>query len=358
MIPSPPRCISSYLTTQIAEFRNPQKNEANWLFQKEKIENYWVHSGKVVTAQIATIILCVTATVETVAYTVFAAASLVTLPFTSKYLKGSYCYLSSSGFTIFWNLGNLIVFNPFCTNITTHESFARFSMDHMSRGQVFKWVIVISDLAFNILCLITKTKSAKEFNSHSLLKDLNKPFLRLEDRLFMVDWLIVVREKGRKEGRAIPTTIENLLLQNIRKQAEKDLTVIDEGMAFLLNYFLSSEDVDNTTKNLIKDGDPNVYHYILTRAVFLYVCGERRYHLMPPFFKDQTWMAIEQLRNKYSRDFVSSKELSPLMKSLKSFSQPNENIRITLNAFKIAATNELQGGILITRCLEKALENS
>lgn len=345
----PTLCLSSKLTTYVAEFRNPQVREENWLCQPEHIENYWIHSGKVITAEASFALLCVTSTVETVAFGILTTLSLPLYLYNSDYLDTSYKYLCSSSFTLFWNVGNVLVFNPFCINITTHESFARFSMDHMTRGSVYKTIITVFEIA-----MLVFTKGTYRSNRLLSQQIFDTPFLRIEDRLFMVHWLEGIRSNN------IPSVINDLLLRNIAIQANRDIAAIGSGELFLRHYILESKGnfaVSGDTIKNIKDGDPNVYHFIASRAVFIYVFGEKKTDPIPNFFANQTIINIQRLRIKYSKQPELSKAIhSKLYLEMISFPYFNKSTSTELNEIKIAAARELQGAMLTSKCLQNALK--
>ncbi len=194
----PTRCLSSYLTTELLVYRNPQGSEENWFHGGDHIDNIAHYYGKVITTEIGMALLCITATVETVAYGILLAGIfplfLISLPIRhlSKWPSEcmDHCYtkitplIKSSGFTIYWNLGNLMIFNFSCTNVFTDESLARYSMDHWPRGNAYKIALEIMYISLLILSIFTKSPSP----SPDILRTLNGPSLRPEDIIYIAEW--------------------------------------------------------------------------------------------------------------------------------------------------------------------------
>ena len=166
----PTRCLSSHLTTELLTFRNPHGGEENWLNGNQPIETDIIFMARVFTTEIGVALLCVTATVESVAYLILMVggglAMVLSLPLSyiderpfrlcQTFAERSRDLIKSSGFTVFWNFGNMLVFNIFYTNVFTQEAFARYSIDHEPRGQVYKLILMVMELALRIIALFTK----------------------------------------------------------------------------------------------------------------------------------------------------------------------------------------------------------
>lgn len=113
------------MTTELLKFKNPLKKEENWVNTEIKTHQL-TYIGRVITAELGSALLTLTAMIETVFYTVFfigiGVLSLcvsVACPDSSvhQFLKRSCIHLkhlsSSCGFTISWNLLNLLSDNFF-----------------------------------------------------------------------------------------------------------------------------------------------------------------------------------------------------------------------------------------------------
>ena len=96
------RCASSHLMTGLLAWRNPQGREENWISGAQGIENIWKHAGKVVATEIGLVLLTITSTVETVAYSALVVASLTLYPFTDKPCAFIAKLLESSSITNIW----------------------------------------------------------------------------------------------------------------------------------------------------------------------------------------------------------------------------------------------------------------
>jgi hypothetical protein len=347
------RCISSHLTTKVAEFRNPQGKESNWLYKPGKIENYGVHTFKVLSAEAASALLCVTAVIETFAYSFFALMGLLAYPCTDYFLNISIDYLSSSGFTIFWNMGNLIIFNPFCTNITTHESFTRFSMDHMTRGKIFKAVIIGLDIACIFYSIIFKVPYKSK--GHLARELVDTPFLRIEDRCYVADWFRTIEA----EGGSIPKNINNRLLKDIKERADKDIEILKQGSEFIKDYFLNATEIDEDSHEAIKTSMPDCFEFILARTFFIYIFGDKKNEPLPSFLKHKTIKAIGALRNEYKNNTQLEDAFYPLITSIDNFKnvQLNREVLKAFNDLKGPIYGELRGGF-IKYCLSEALNTA
>jgi len=208
------------------------------MFSQQGIENGWKHAGKVIYTGISLALLTITSAVETVAYTALTLASLTLYPFTDKPYTFFVKLLQSSAFTIIWAVADAIVYNPFFANVMTHESFARY------------W--------------------AAEFNPTSIA------IYRLDDRLYLADW-----EQEHEMG-----NLENDLLGPIYAEGHATQKLINAGATLIQQHVL--EGANGDTIKLFKNMDPDIFMFILTKAVYIYTIGAKKNDEIPGFFKQLT----------------------------------------------------------------------
>lgn len=355
----PIRCLTSHLTSDLLKFRNPQGLEENWIVNGGQINNRVIYCGKVVTTEIALGILCVTAVVESVAYGILGVGSvflgvgslLISRQSSARFFSVTQLCLSlvsSSGFTLFWNIGNLFIFNPFCKNVFTHESFARYSMDHWVRGRVFRVACQIALTAVFIIGIYLR-QPVSHVNTRAMLSE---PFLRPEDILYIADW--TVNHPIRLAG--IPIAGQRFEIPPMMMFGQRINQEIKDGVNFFKEFILKPGQVDAEDRQSILEADADICTFILSRAVYIYAFGEKRDEQIPAFFKVVTKLLIAEIRQKYSKEEGAA--LEGMMQSSKAFEEePNTpHDKEILNDLKKAAYEEFQKGILISRCWELACQ--
>lgn len=280
---NPTRCISSQLTTRLLTFRNPQGREENWILGNESRGYLPAFVGKVITTEIGTALLCVTASVESVAYLILIVGSFPLKLVSDRPLNFSAKLLSSSSFTLVWNLGNITVFNFFCVNAFTHESFARFSIDHWDRGQAFRAVMEIS---FMVLLFFANHSHSSSYHSSSYPSFLHAKCVRDEDRFYIAFW---ARTRGVRlidpDLQSANRSIDRSLTQAAREYAEQTNRIIDKGAAFFKECILEPGQITQASRDLVLEVDAEVIHFVLTRCIYLYVFGSKKRELVLPFLK-------------------------------------------------------------------------
>jgi hypothetical protein len=348
---SPTRCLSSRLTTELLKFRNQHGAEENWLEANRSSPGMIFFGLRVMTTEIGVAILCVTATVETVAYGVLALSSYLITPIHRAPFNRAVELLQSSAFTIYWNFGNTLIFNPFCKEVFTHESFARFTIDEWPRGFALKTVAYVS-FCFLVAIIGRVPVGLYRSGTFNLIR-----VTRQSDSLYIADW---TRRYGSQlfrapgpapRGAQDQADIHNIFRQAVRQgQGLNDR--IDAGAAFFREYILGQNRIAEESKQLIFECDPDIYHFVLTRAVYVYVFGEKRNADVPSFFGRETQDHITRLRRQYRQN--EGNRLADAMKNHTVFEQTQDPL---LTQLKTAASPELQGNIFATRCWQKACEN-
>lgn len=330
-------CLSSQATKSLLTLRNPQGSEENWIDREEDKGDMLLFSGKVVSAEIACSLLVVTATIETITYAVLGLASLCLWPITSSPAKQCGKLLSSSCFTVIWNIGNVTVFNPFYTNCVTHESFARYSIDNWDRGVTFRLVLGVTWLVLGIL--------SKNGGSSSSIIELT--YTRNVDILYIAHWTL--------QHRAPPIHGVNNLLHRILRYGEGTLGIIEQGATFIRQHILAEGQLDGATRDKIQECDPDALLFMMTRSVYIYTFGELREQPIPRYFSPRTRTTIIELREKYRSD-PREINLDRYMEDIVVYDQgPDDDFLASVfNEVKGIAYADQQEGILLTSSLEMA----
>lgn len=357
----PTRCLSSHLTTELLTFRNPRGGEENWLNGNQPLENVSIFMARVFTTEIGVALLCVTATIESIAYIVFIAGGMIAgvllaLPLSyiderpwrlsRTFVDTSVNLLKSSTFTVYWNFGNLLVFNIFCVNVFTQEAFARYSIDHEPRGRVYKSIFVVMDIALVIFALFSKGG----YHHQSVVSTfhLDDPWLRPEDILYMAEWTNTHQAFAQHQIVLLNPQAQQLV------NGVLDLNqTIDEGTLFFKECLLDPGQIDDDTRARVLEFDADICVFVLTRSIYAYVFGSKRDEAAP-FFKLETQVLINGLRYKYEKEEGTPIEF--LMQDLLSFDtdQDDEEIKTIFNELKGAAHGELQNSLFLTQCWQKA----
>lgn len=301
------RCVSSHLMTNLLAWRNPQGSEENWMRRYQGIDDELIHLKKTVSTEIGLALLAITSTVETVAYSALAIASLTLYPFTDKPFTFFAKLLQNSSFTIIWSVADAIIYNPFFVNVMTHESFARY------------W--------------------AEQFNPTPIR------MLRLDDRLHVSDW-----ERQNREGQ-----VNNALLRPILDEGRAVQALILQGANVIRQDVLANASPE--TLNLFSEMDPSMYMFVLTKAVYIYTFGAKKNDEIPGFFKPATGDLILSLRQERPNQ-ATTEELQRLITNPDEFetAPQGELAQSIFRRLRSAASEELQDSLLTTRCWQKAAE--
>lgn len=345
----PVRCLSSQLTTELLKFRNPQGAEEHWLNREERCGNIAIYCGKVITTEVAAAILSLTALVETVAYGVLFLGALC-YDSDSNFCRDMGKLTSSSSFTALWNFGNITVFNLGCINCVTHESFARHSIDTWDRGTVFKGVVEAAWFVACIALAVLSRGTTRGLHNIRFIESYTRP----EDRLYIADW---ARQHRIHVDMGSQPAAGNARAYEFARFGEATNRAIDEGADFLKEHIFREGQLTAATRELVLGCDAEIYAFVLTRAAYFYVFDAKRGDPFPSFFKPATQQAIGELRRKYTQP--QGRFLEPLMRSHVTFDVriDNDQSRTIFNDLRAAAHGELQGGIFLTRCWQKAAES-
>lgn len=363
---SPTRCLSSYATTVALKLRNPQGTEENWILGGGHINNIVTYCGRVVATEIAVSLLCVTATIELIAYSTLFVVSIGPwmlcylynpLQDRLRYVDSLSDLMGSSGFILLWNIGNATYFNLFCINSFTHESFARYSMDYAPCGQAFRaglkgFTIIFSIAVISLAILNKETNWLILFPSPELFDLPYTSFFRPQDRLFIADWTrnhnINIQLLGLQAAQA------QAQIHPIARVGQQVNDTIEEGTEFFKAFILNGQ-IDADSRQKILEADPDIYVFALTRAVYIYAFGEKRDEITPGFFNAQTNYLIEKLRQNYTQ--ADGIVLESAMQDFSKFEEEPDDphTKNIFNDLKCAAHKELQG-IFVIRCWQKACQ--
>lgn len=290
------KCMTSQAMTYLLSWRNMEGVEENWSGSNRSFTNPRF-IARVVTAEIGLGILCVTAAVESIAYSALFFATLAISPITNKPHGVVTELLHSCVFSVIWSATDLVMYNLFVENMLTQESFAR------------RW--------------------AHDIFPSPLTE------VRFEDELYMADWAFFFpADRFAFDPQIYPLLSVGHATQNR----------IDEGARFL-----AEEVVTEATKTLFEEADPDIYMYILTKAVYVYASGAKRNEPIPNFFKQET----QELLTIFRSEFSDEAQLEPMPTTLEVYELVHTTQFLRL---KNMAAGELQNSLLVTRCWQKAIK--
>lgn len=298
---APSRCISSHFMSYLVTWRNPQGREEGWMNRPQTFPGL---AKKLISAG-GFCVLTAGAAVETVAYGAIAVLTLTIYPLTDRPFQYAVKLLESSSFTVLWALADGVFINWFFPNLFTHESLAR------------GWSGFINPTRINLF--------------------------RFEDRIYVAEWQI------RVQGAA-----GNPLLDGLVRQGMDMNKLINEGASFMTENLLT--EMDETTLDLFKNKDVNIFMYVVTKAVFIYALGSKLKDDIPKFFKEETRDGIRQLRSKNPLLDEIKLELNRKMESLISFDEEkiNQGAQTLFNELRNVGYKELHNSLFVNYCWDKA----
>lgn len=346
-------CISSRLTTELLLLRNPQGSENDWFFSENQSRGSLIlFCGRVITTELGAALLCITASVESAVYVVFSIGSTPLLLFTEAPWDYSTELLASSSFTLMWNVGNLLVFNPFQINTLTQEPLARFAIDHLPIGKIFKVVFRVIVESVDILLIGQRPFDMRSLNFESaspIVRILDNGLLRIEDYLYVESWM---EATDPHLANPVHRNYRELVLQ-MRNSAQFIKEKVKAGMAFFKQNILESAEIASNVKKQVIEMDAEVIHFVLTRCVYAYVFGANKAEKLPQFFHIKTQLEIANLRQKHSS--IPSPNFADAL-SIPSYFMDNivpEESRAIFTELKVAASRSLQDPLFF-QCWSKA----
>jgi|GEM_PF-1810729 len=344
---SPIKCISSYLMTGLFRWRNPAGEERLWFSDEPPVENRCKRLSKIATTEIGLSMLTTAAAVETAAYSYLALASYALRPITDKPRQFFVKLLQSSSVTIGWGAVSLLA-NPFSTNIVAHESIMRFYLQALNSKLTFPHRYVE----------LFRPEDQQDFERRAP-GYIVEP-IRHDLWPYKLEWAKIVERELAKGA----------------------------GANFLVREVLSGASPE--TINAFKELDPDMYLFVLTKAIFICACGPWRGYSIPKFFKPATQELVRQLRldipkndpiiNKLAQVIANPAqfEIGPPEEMKSNSNQvvakpaiakpvianpaqpeigPKETMKSAFKKLRAAASEELQGSFFTTQCWKQAVED-
>jgi len=381
----PVKCFLSNATEALLKFRNPQGGEENWFGKEERINNIFTHIGKVAIAEIGTGILLTASYVQNFALFIFL---IISCPFHSEQFATRIADLRSSvAFTARWNFSNLIM-NPFCTNLATDESVARFTLDNWTRGKIFsiaEAVTFIAAAAFSLLtfwngdsiAMILAALQSIGLNMHEEINaSVPRAFcfsaaaifcgvipgfakgenIRISDVIYLHNLIYTKRIILPRFMQGLPLYLRPLVndLTRVNYLTSGSQQIEQKGIDIFNTYIFNNAQIDIETKNNIAEADADALVFALSRMIFVYAFVEQNEPLN--LFKPAVRRMIEALRETNPSD---GEALDHYMSNMNGFNDApnNEAIRYLFNKIKEAAYTEYQGAsIFIQKCSQRACE--
>lgn len=202
----PLRSLSSRLTTQLMIFRNPRGAERGWVNQGERPYNRFVLISKIAVVEISIPLLLIIGSIESLAHGLYYLTS------------GSSDLISSSFFTLQWNLCNFAYSNLFEVNVPTDESYARHMFDYLNIRERAMMVFLAVDFAFS---LITGSSFPIDPQLNMFQIDPNTTFLRPIDRAHLFH--LLSRRQDQQGNSELERFIERLLREILLRESERQL---------------------------------------------------------------------------------------------------------------------------------------
>ncbi len=351
---SPTRCLSSHITTFLLEnLRNPQQGEERWIQGNENRGDTSVFISRVAVTEVASSLLCISASVESIAYGVLIIGAIPLCFFSSRPFNHACKLFTSSLFTVIWNLGNITSFNLFYINTVTHESFARYSMDHWPRGLLFKTLVNVSIFALFIFAIFSKEASLRNVYIAELpfLSFQTEYFNRTEDSLYIAAWCRSHHINTRNFDNI------NSLLVSLASHG----THINRAEDFINTNIFGDKTISQNTKSQVAIGYPTeAIFFVFSRLCYLCLSDQAN-DINIDLFRAENQLTIRDLKNTYSNETL--RKIADYMISIENegkkdnqlyFSNAEKALRndqsahALFNAIKGIATTEAQGsGILL-----------
>lgn len=148
---------------------------------------------------------------------------------------------------------------------------------------------------------------------------------------------------------------------------EKAAGVSTNAPDFIVQSILKN--VEPQTIELVKEGDPEIFSFILTKAIYVLTLGDGKDQQVPLsfHFKDETIQEISSLRgeihsrkerkNLHLNDPIAMRNLYEVTNDLPAFQDGSSNInsQLLFNRIRGIASEELQGGRFITNHFAEAV---
>lgn len=352
------KCLSSHLTTELMTFRNPLGKEENWLHAPNGgIPNDPYYIPRVITTQMGASFLIATSTIESIAYCTLFVCSIPVAIVTTRPCKFAATLLSSSTFTLYWNIGNTLIFNFWCTNLFTEESFARYSMDHWPRGRALRIAVVAIEIGIIALTIFMRNSNQYQPVAFPFISEaVSKPWLRPEDILFIANW--INQHQIPVNFGVVQAAPGNVAQNQLGAMVGGVNQSVKKGAEFFKKCIFDATDLDKEIKEKVIEYDSEVYIFVLTRCFYWYAFGDYKNEELPSFFKPKSKELLNNIRQTYSAQ--TGLQLASRMKNLKAFDEEfsvqKQHLKKIFDLLRNVAYEEVQSSIFATNCWEKACQ--
>lgn len=300
-IAPPSSSLSSQFTSQLMVWRNPHGEEENWL--KQEPLPYDTHSllkRKVIT-QITTVGLIALSLVETA----FVAVYFLYYYNKNKDLKSYAQRVQYVASISLWNLG-IFVFNPFCTNLVTNESFFRYSLHKfptvfqikMFAGTLGGLYFLISSLFYGSILRLGLAILSARLNNEVFLRKIDVEYLnnwssrplrpvllRKQDQTLPLEVTNLLRPIDRDLGflpPQIPKTFDELVLEEMNALTKSYPCTERSNGGTVIEQHILNKISDSHTLSEIVGQSPCAYPYILTLTAYIFIYGSKKNEKIPP----------------------------------------------------------------------------
>jgi len=139
--------------------------------------------------------------------------------------------------------------------------------------------------------------------------------------------------------------------QEALERFSTELQLINKGVDFLCDHIL--EGTSREFKERFQSYDQFLMLYVLTKSIWIYVCGAKRKEPVLGVFKQETQREIERLREQFEEN-----ELEESFASIESFERgvTNPSMQGAWNKLRALGSREIQGGGLLNECWKGAID--
>ena len=318
-------CISSRLETQLIHWRI-----SNGVSQGQNERTI-----KLITANIASPILAITAIIETIAYLTLALLTLPLLPFTKTPLNFCASLLNSSVFTVQWSIYFAIFNNKMGNLPNVSLSTLNYVSSEAGARDILKYVLEGIPLSPRL-----STQRASPQNNLPSFRNVIPGFNP-------GDYLA--------DDAPIPE-FNDIPFERVPEKIKED------GADFLVNDIFAG--ASSKLLEQLSESHPGLFALTLTKALFLYTIGSKCNASIPEFFKEETGIEILALRVQFAPKVMENNQIIPAILAVfqdvdayeKCLEEKSVAGAILQQLSRLAHTNELQNSVLLQVSWERALE--
>jgi hypothetical protein len=279
-------------TEKLLEWRNPHR-ETEALSGDAKIDNYFIHVGKVLITEVGSIGLVVTSAVEWVGYEI---AYFASLPFVKSQKRDYYNDLcDSSRFTTLWNFNNLVFFNWYCSNLVADEPVARYVID-------YTYGSAIANMTLSVMASVVGARMDYPLFGRGQLRD--------EDALYLLN-------KYKLEEYSRPN-----FLGRINNKAVKEVSELLTWKRTVEDFFAQCNSDDGFSKWVKDRGNQTSFKKLVVMR-HLYQLGTSKMEI-PAFYEQRTQEMVQGLRTDLDQISLSPEHTSFMERYFLSY-QPQED---------------------------------